>query len=65
MAVELATGDCIVCGSPELRHGSRKFDHIVGIEEGGDCWARRNLQALCLRCHLIKSQREYRDRWVS
>lgn len=33
-------------------------DHRVPIEQGGDTWSRANLQALCHRCHSIKTRRE-------
>lgn len=49
---------CRLCDAP-----ASCVDHIVGIEEGGARWERSNLQSLCRRCHLLKSQREYRARW--
>lgn len=33
-------------------------DHIVAIEDGGDPWARTNLQGLCGPCHSRKTRAE-------
>jgi len=32
--------------------------HIKDIAKGGDPWSRANLQALCHRCHSIKTKQE-------
>lgn len=37
-------------------------DHIIAIEDGGNPWARSNLQALCHACHATKTNREVRSR---
>jgi 5-methylcytosine-specific restriction endonuclease McrA len=58
VAVRVDEPTCRTCGKQSVC-----VDHILGIEEGGDQGARSNLQALCLRCHLRKSQAEYRARW--
>ena len=41
---------------------STDVDHIKAIEDGGDPWARSNLQALCAPCHSRKTSRELRAR---
>ena len=33
-------------------------DHIIPIEQGGDTWARANLQGLCAQCHGRKTRGE-------
>lgn len=33
-------------------------DHIQPLEEGGDPWARHNLQGLCAPCHSQKTRTE-------
>ena len=37
-------------------------DHITPINQGGDAWDWANRQALCKRCHAIKSGREAHNR---
>jgi 5-methylcytosine-specific restriction endonuclease McrA len=37
-------------------------DHITAIEDGGNPWARHNLQGLCGPCHATKTNREVRSR---
>jgi 5-methylcytosine-specific restriction enzyme A len=37
-------------------------DHIVPLEHGGEPFEKKNLQSLCLRCHVIKSAQEARRR---
>ena len=41
------------CGKP-----SRATDHIKPVRQGGDMWARSNLQALCWGHHQGKSAQE-------
>lgn len=41
---------------------STDVDHIRAIEDGGDPWARTNLQALCQRCHSRKTRQEQATR---
>lgn len=41
-----------------------QVDHIIPLEEGGDPFAKRNLQSLCFRCHVIKSADEARKRAI-
>ena len=36
-------------------------DHIIAIEDGGAIYDPQNLQLLCLKCHGVKSARE----WIS
>lgn len=46
-----------LCPCGEL---STDVHHIVDMDEGGDPWARSNLQALCHACHSRITRREMR-----
>lgn len=37
-------------------HIATDVDHILDIQQGGDPWARTNLQALCHSCHATKTR---------
>jgi 5-methylcytosine-specific restriction protein A len=37
-------------------------DHRLAIDDGGDPWARANVQGMCHQCHSIKTARELRAR---
>lgn len=37
---------------------STQVDHVVPLEDGGDEWARSNLQGLCDHHHSVKTKRE-------
>lgn len=45
---------------PLCRCGAVAVDvhHIVSLEDGGEPWARSNLEALCKRCHSQETRRE-------
>lgn len=45
---------CVKCG----RAGRLEVDHIQPIAAGGPKWDFRNLQALCVDCHIAKSRSE-------
>lgn len=37
---------------------ARDCDHITAIEDGGEPYARANVQGLCASCHSVKTRRE-------
>jgi 5-methylcytosine-specific restriction protein A len=43
------------CGCGEV---ASDVDHIVPVEQGGDRWARSNLQPLAHECHARKTRQE-------
>ena len=45
---------CRVCGSEV----GLELDHVVRVADGGDRWDPANCQALCVRCHRLKTRRE-------
>ena len=45
---------CRKCG----RAGRLECDHVTPLEAGGAEWDPANLQTLCRRCHLAKTDRE-------
>lgn len=46
---------CVQCG----KRGRLECDHIVPLHHGGHSTP-ENLQALCVRCHIIKTKQENR-----
>ena len=40
------------------RAGRLEVDHITPLDRGGAPYAPANLQALCRRCHMVKTDRE-------
>jgi 5-methylcytosine-specific restriction protein A len=51
-----------VCAVDGCTERSTDVDHIVAVEDGGDMWARSNLQGLCHSHHSSKSLAEVRRR---
>jgi 5-methylcytosine-specific restriction protein A len=37
---------------------AQMVDHIIPINQGGECWDKGNLQSMCHRCHNRKRQKE-------
>ena len=33
-----------------------EVDHVIELEDGGEVWNINNLQSLCKRCHIIKTE---------
>lgn len=46
------------CPNPACTEIATDVDHITPIEQGGDPWARANLQALAASCHSRKTRQE-------
>ena len=44
---------CANCGAY-----AKEVDHIVPLHQGGELMDRENLQLLCRRCHIQKTERE-------
>lgn len=56
---------CVKCAEEGIVAASQVTDHIQRINDGGDPYDENNLQALCKRCHNIKSGKEahgYREK---
>ena len=45
---------CQLCG----RAGRLEVDHIIRMAQDGAAWDAANLQTLCRRCHILKSNTE-------
>ena len=46
-----AAYQCERCREAGRRALARLVHHVKPIRDGGDPWARANLEALCIRCH--------------
>lgn len=57
-AVFAAEPLCRMCAAKGRDVAAEELDHIVPVSQGGNPWARSNLQPLCARHHGIKSKRE-------
>ena len=53
---------CKLCEEKHIYKPATVVDHIIPMANGGDPWREDNLQALCNRCHAIKTNREITDR---
>ncbi len=53
---------CRACLTQGIKKLSSQVDHIIALEDGGDPWSRKNLQALCNECHGAKTLQETRAR---
>ena len=53
---------CAMCDKVNRVTAATVVDHITPISEGGDIWDEGNLQALCARCHRIKTNKEISKR---
>lgn len=45
---------CCQCG----KAGRLEVDHLTPLDRGGALYALANLQTLCRRCHMVKTDRE-------
>jgi len=51
-------GLCQICKDAP----AREIDHKIEVKDGGDFWDMDNLQALCHKCHSIKTYEEREKR---
>lgn len=49
---------CVHCKDQGRITEAKVSDHIIPINQGGDVWDWENRQALCHKCHNIKSAKE-------
>ena len=49
---------CVKCKENGILKASEVTDHVERINEGGDVYDEKNLQALCKSCHNSKSGKE-------
>ena len=53
---------CEICSTKDNLSYSNVVDHKIAIQDGGKEWDETNLQALCYKCHRIKTQEEINNR---
>lgn len=53
---------CEICESFGIATKAVEVDHIKEIEDGGPVWDINNLQSICRRCHLDKTDKAEKDR---
>ena len=53
---------CEHCMRQDIAKAVEEVDHIVELEDGGEMWDINNLQSLCKRHHIIKTNIEKQNR---